>query len=497
MRKAISLIVLSILTYVTPSSAQFSPPTNNPRIVGDFGPRNEANFFHAGIDYGPVVPQTIGDVVKAVEGGRIERIKYQAGTGGFGWYVKIRGNSTGKLYWYGHLFEDFLPLPTCLGLCQTASTLLASYFISPSNETKFVNLELKGIIDNITLHHGTIGSKPCYFIVSWTVSTPNKAITNCHYPSVIPSLRLGPTNLTVNGAVSTNEPFVNIGRSGAASASRSGPHLHLAIGEGDEATRWNPLSIITHEASNFVLTLTPDSIGGDGLLEEGNAEDNNPVEIGVEVNSKPGLDVDQVQLKVFRDGEPEEVVAEFKYGGQDGKQGERSKNVKTASGDESTMTRVKPGDLGKETFLYKFDWISKPGGRYVLDAAVSDLKGTEVVSNQPKSFTIITPNGTYEGSFAGTDFPDGEPAESEGGDLSFSVTKGAVTVTTPGPGSGTVQKSGSATFKTSGSGSSSGTTCTFGGNFNVGKDGSASAKGTYNCTYSGGHSEGTWNADRI
>ena len=96
-------------------------------------------------------------------------------------------------------------------------------------------------------------------------------------------------------------------------------------------------------------------------------------------------------------------------------------------------------------------------------------------------------HGTYSGSFAA------DPAT---GSVAFSVANGAITVTDPGQGAGTVDSSGSATF--SGSLGMGNFTCKFMGAFrpSTGAQPGVRASGSWSCAGSGQTGKGTWHADR-
>lgn len=96
-------------------------------------------------------------------------------------------------------------------------------------------------------------------------------------------------------------------------------------------------------------------------------------------------------------------------------------------------------------------------------------------------------HGTYSGSFAGN------PAT---GSVAFSVANGAITVTDPGQGAGTVDSSGTATF--SGSLGMGNITCKFTGAFrpSTGAQQGIHASGSWSCAGSGQTGKGAWSADR-
>lgn len=93
--------------------------------------------------------------------------------------------------------------------------------------------------------------------------------------------------------------------------------------------------------------------------------------------------------------------------------------------------------------------------------------------------------GTYSGSFGG------EPAT---GSVAFTVANGAMTVTEPGQGTGTVDSSGAATF--SGSLGVAKVNCKFIGIFSssTGKQQGARASGAWTCAGMQQTGKGTWSA---
>ena len=94
-------------------------------------------------------------------------------------------------------------------------------------------------------------------------------------------------------------------------------------------------------------------------------------------------------------------------------------------------------------------------------------------------------HGMYSGSFAGN---------SAAGNVAFSVANGAITVTDPGQGTGTVSSSGATTFN--GSLGMGNVTCKFVGAFQLpaGKQQGARASGTWSCSGAGQTGKGKWSA---
>jgi hypothetical protein len=131
-------------------------------------------------------------------------------------------------------------------------------------------------------------------------------------------------------------------------------------------------------------------------------------------------------------------------------------------------------------------------------AAIADSGGGSGLGQPPTDVSQI--NGSYTGSFSGTDFFDDGSTAPDSGTVAFTVSSGAMTVTDPLSGSGTVSASGDADFL-AGSVAGVGVACTFTGTFLVTGSGGASADGTYACDFDldgeTGTSSGTWGAARL
>lgn len=93
-------------------------------------------------------------------------------------------------------------------------------------------------------------------------------------------------------------------------------------------------------------------------------------------------------------------------------------------------------------------------------------------------------DGTYVGSYRGDDK----------GSVRFNVAGGAITISSPGSGSGSVSAAGSASI--SGAGRDGNSSYSFTGTFAVGADGKATASGSWTGTQSGYSGSGTWSAAR-
>ena len=125
------------------------------------------------------------------------------------------------------------------------------------------------------------------------------------------------------------------------------------------------------------------------------------------------------------------------------------------------------------------------------------------INQNEQSFDATTPqplDGTYAGSFTGTQFVTGACPSTIMGSLSYAVQGGNITVTLPGGGSGTLDTTtGAATFAPGSGIGGANVSCSFGGTFLPNPSASATASGTWSCVSTGAGStfnsaNGTWTA---
>ena len=117
------------------------------------------------------------------------------------------------------------------------------------------------------------------------------------------------------------------------------------------------------------------------------------------------------------------------------------------------------------------------------------------------SFNAETPpplDGTYAGSFTGTEFATGACPAPISGSIGFKVSGASIAATIPGSGSGTLDpNTGIASFAPSGLGAN--VTCSFAGTLLQNPTASATGSGTWSCTSTGigstfNSANGTWSA---
>lgn len=100
-------------------------------------------------------------------------------------------------------------------------------------------------------------------------------------------------------------------------------------------------------------------------------------------------------------------------------------------------------------------------------------------------------DGRYRGSYTGTARTSFGPSKTNGA-VSFTVSNGAISITSPGSGSGNISDEGHGSF---GGGTDDGSAYKFSGSFTFSGNG-ASAGGSWSATFDGGSASGTWSAAR-
>jgi hypothetical protein len=120
---------------------------------------------------------------------------------------------------------------------------------------------------------------------------------------------------------------------------------------------------------------------------------------------------------------------------------------------------------------------------------------TSVTAVQRPQASASQFDGSYSGSYSGTyTYTDGSGTLSLSGGVSLSVRGGAISVTSPGSGSGSLSSRGLVLM---GSGTADGTRCSFGGSFTLTtQTNRVLAGGSWRCSDEEGSSTGRWSAVR-
>ena len=114
-----------------------------------------------------------------------------------------------------------------------------------------------------------------------------------------------------------------------------------------------------------------------------------------------------------------------------------------------------------------------------------DVVQQNVSPAAPQTATVERFDGTYSGSYGGD----------ASGAVTFTIAQGAISIRSPGRGSGAVNASGSASFAGAGT-DAGGASYTFLGTFLVGPGGGASANGKWSAKSTFGPASGSWTASR-
>jgi uncharacterized membrane protein YgcG len=117
-----------------------------------------------------------------------------------------------------------------------------------------------------------------------------------------------------------------------------------------------------------------------------------------------------------------------------------------------------------------------------------------ILAAGPTAFAQSAAKNTFDGSYRGT-FSGSYAGAPSTGSVAFSVANGAMTVTQPGQGTGSVSSSGAASF--SGSLGVAKIDCKFVGAFQspTGSQQGARASGSWSCAGMGQTGKGTWSAN--
>lgn len=377
---ALMLVVLCGSGVVAQS--QLQPPTDNFDITGDFGPRNLDPFFHFGIDYGG----NPGAPVRSVETGQIVKIAYDSNSGH---HVVIKGANR---FGYLHLFSDStLGTASSMGDCQSVTGPEVPFGFPRSIVCLTAStISLEDRLP-VTLHQGVFLSdskwKACSWIVHWADSQrinaqQGRAFSNCN------GIPVGANKVKTTRTVLEGVNFAPLGNSGF-----KDKHLHLQVGLAGSANSYNPLHHVLHNPSDFKVSLNlRPTLRPDGSLIIG--RDISPLEIVLTVTSSPGLNLNRVVIRIYKETTPEPICKDqdetatnhickvFDYGGLPPVNGRTPGHARTANvlTPPDPNSSVIPGgnEPGIDRFFYDFDWqrIAKSApGRYVINAKAYNIYG--------------------------------------------------------------------------------------------------------------------------
>jgi hypothetical protein len=330
--------------YATWNQPSLTPP-GSWQVTSDYGPRNVTNgtWFHRGVDYGG----SYGNSIYPVEDGTVAEIKYD-----HGWYIKISGYHGD--WTYLHIFTGTVGnTPVTSG---NKWELRDATLVNPNDTT---DTEQKKVI--IIWASGNTATKVLSTIPNyWVQNDDGTYITGTDGP------------IKTRNTVSTADEIAPVGNSGGYAT-----HLHLAHNGGDD----NPFYHVIHDQNGDALpTATIESPPNNHTFTKAELNSNYPVK--VRVNSVGGLDLDEVELWIYKNKDNQQAMAIdggtwqpiFGYGGQP----VIGKTATIVSSTGST-TGVHPngGEPGDDTFYYfqNFGSLNLPAGEHALVAKLKDVNG--------------------------------------------------------------------------------------------------------------------------
>ena len=358
--KKTSLLLVLLLSpaIVFADGEDISPPWPW-QIISDFGPRvvtSIVDFFHPGTDYaGPE-----GADIPAIEAGNVTNIGFSGG-----YFIAIK--SLSRQWTYIHLFSDTTTISGAWELKQ---------------DVVLQKLGQQDEIGSVIVHWADIGR-----------THADKALSAFGGCQILANssfiLAVSGQPLLTQSSVTLHEAVGPVGRSGQA----EGPHLHVRLDHLDQnppKLRINPLYHLTHPSGVPVMTIES-PIDGNVLTSTDLAK---PYPIKVLVDSTSGLDMEQMSLFIYKNGDPGQSVAlgttaapTFSYGGRPDT--DRSDTIQLSAGD---TTGIQPLDAdpstvppviepGKDRFIFIQDLtaLNLGAGIHKLVAKAKDVNNNASV----------------------------------------------------------------------------------------------------------------------
>jgi len=368
------IVILGLYTIPAFAGAPTIDCPYNWPVTSDYGPRiasDEASWFHQGIDFGGA----LNEGIKAVEDGNIKEIYYKNR-----WYINIVKDS--KTSWtYLHIFSD------------------------PKATTKTSDGKWEIRVNATLIDSGSGNTEISNIIINWNVKKSvrvfgtykmnGKLIKNSDGSFIIDSATN--TNAVVVGTVKAGDVFAPVGTSGGVPK-----HLHLSLNDGDD----NPFYYVKHDNLPGYSTRadTTDTVTPYGAFESPesghvftSAEIANNFPIKVTVNSEDGVDLDKVDLWVYKNNSEKDEnhvhlltsnsdQTTFSYGGIPDEAKTNSVQKYTAG-----KTGVEPMNSaeGQDRFVYQelFSSLKLPSGTHALVAKIYDVNGNSTETRT--TFTIV------------------------------------------------------------------------------------------------------------
>lgn len=347
----------------------FDTPWNWP-ITSDYGPRNVVGgtWFHEGIDYG--MPRNTG--ITPIENGVITYINYVDNAG---WMLKYRSVDVEREWQVFHIFTGTsknTPVYSCPTLpCTNANRtweLRNATLINPDNENDVR-------VGNIIIQWNGNFAENVY--CESGLEAEGFYIRNLDGTYIMSDAT---TRAVTRSDVVVGVPFAPSGNSGG----NYGYHLHLGVNDGND----NPLRYLRH---------TPDAVPV-GVIN--NPPDKHiftreemiiPYPITITVDSTSGLDLDKVDVWVYKGGSdnpgdrihlpyptatpmPSSIQNTFQYGGVPGE--DRSFNIEPVTSGKSGVIPISETPGTDKFILYQtFKDLNLPAGMHKIVVKAEDVNG--------------------------------------------------------------------------------------------------------------------------
>lgn len=327
-------------------------------ISSDFGPRNIGGIFdfHEGVDYNPLYGDTdLGAPITSVESGNVNYIRTTPSMPPY--WIEVAGSS-GR-WMYMHIF-------------QSSDLTMGSWELRPSAVLQDPYTGSITRANIIILWSAGAGAEKVLSTIAdrWVQNTNGSYVLNS----------LG-GRIRTKRSVLRNEVISPMGNSGASNA-----HLHLGLNYPSD----NPLCVIHQSLDTLPIAEIEAPIDGQTFY----TREPTGLAIKVLIDSTGGLDLDKVDLMIYRfgnSGQPIHLgpidVPTFGYGGRPG-EGKTATIVHSGG----NVTGVQPfgATPGKDRFVFVQDIgsLNLPEGEHWLGVSLVDVKGN--VSNEVRRrFRIV------------------------------------------------------------------------------------------------------------
>lgn len=328
-------------------------------VTSDFGPRNDAdNRWHEGIDFSAAGGDAdLGTPLPSVEVGTV--IAIQIPQDHF-YNIQIEGDSTNKVWLYGHIFRNDV-----------------------FSITDLTNSNLRWELKNATLIHpqNPNDTRNGPVIILWNGSRAEKILSRRNLAGLWVRLNDNAYIRAVDGSTATTRFRINRGEMIApmGDAGTGDVHLHLGL----DYPNNNPFFELRHPPDQRPKAFVEEPRNGQ-ILGPGDLQRN--VRFKALLDSRNGLDLDKVSLWILRNNNPVDQIhlgtrglPTFGYGGKPGEQ----KTATMAHSPGGLITGYEPiGNIpGQDRFFFFENINSLPDGEHTFVVRCKDVNNNDGCEN--------------------------------------------------------------------------------------------------------------------